>query len=98
VRAFLFAALRAFFVIVLAALTLFLIASQESLRITVNGIRAEKLATVTSLKQDAFVARIESWAEVFTMLLGLALIALAFLAWMNATRRGSTPGMLAMLG
>jgi ABC-type sugar transport system permease subunit len=97
-RALLFSILRLIALIFTILPIVFVIGGQALLQGTLNAFDPTKLSTVTSLKPEAFLAEIMLWPQVFTTLLGSALIGAAFLLWMNASRRQTTPGMLGTLG
>jgi ABC-type sugar transport system permease subunit len=78
-----------------------IIAALELLRGTITAltrVTPETLATITNLSPADLIRQALIWPQVFTILLGITLIGLAYLFWTQAARRESTPGMLAMLG
>src|SRR5258708_5647659 len=97
-KAFVFGLLRWIMLAASILLILFDLRALELLRATLVGVRPEKLAALTSVKPEEFVQRIMVWPEVFSILLGIALISISFLFWSNAAKRDTTPGMLGMIG
>ncbi len=100
-RALLFSVLRTVMLFVTVVAIVFIIGGQAMLQNTLAAfarVTPDKLATITSLKASAFLDQIMVWPEVFTTLLGSALIGAAFLVWADAHRRETTLGLLGTLG
>src|SRR5260221_2358661 len=93
-RALLLDVLRIATMIVTIGSLLFIFAGQSLLQGTLSALKPERLAAVTSLKPAVFISQVMVWPEVFTTMLGVAFISLAFLLWTDALRRQTTPGML----
>ena len=96
-----FSLLRALFVVISILFIIFILGALNLFQGTLAafaGVSAQKLATVTSLKSAAFLAELTVWPDVFSILLGAALICLAFGIWSRAMRRESTLGMVASIG
>jgi multiple sugar transport system permease protein len=80
---------------------IYIIANIELLRESIARLdRADpaRLASFTSLSAADLVRRVLVWPQVFTVILGTTLLGLAFLLWMTATRRETTPGTLTSIG
>jgi multiple sugar transport system permease protein len=91
------AVLRWIALIVTVLFVIYIIANIELLRESIVRLdRADpaRLAALTSLSAADLVRRVLVWPQVFTVILGTTLLGLAFLVWMTATRRETTPGTL----
>ena len=93
--------LRWLMVVVAILLIVYIIAGLELLRGTLTAfarVTPDKLALLTPLKAADIVRQALTWYQVFTILLGTALIGLAYRFWMNATHHQTSLGMLRMFG
>ncbi|PJF35101.1 MAG: hypothetical protein CUN49_12280 [Candidatus Thermofonsia Clade 1 bacterium] len=89
----LFAAVALLFVI-------YVLGAQDMLRQTLTQLERvprETLREFTRLSPTALADTVLQWNEVFTMLLGLGLIGLAYFFWSRAKHRESSSGMLSTL-
>ena len=94
-------ALRWAMLAIAALLVMYIIGGIELLRESIVRLgRADpaRLAALTSLSAADLVQRVLVWPQVFTILLGTALVGLAFYLWVGAARRQTTPGTLAAVG
>lgn len=92
VRALVFTAVLGFMFYVLAAQDSLIISLTQLARLPV-----EELRQFTRLRIATFTAQVGYWSEVFTMLLGIGSIALAFVLWQSSRRRETTAGMFLTL-
>lgn len=78
-------------------LVVYVLGAQEALRASIASlanVTPEQLREVTRLRLPALVDRLSIWSQVYTMLLGIGLIGLAYYVWSRARQRETTGGML----
>ncbi len=98
--AMIFGALRWFALLFGILLLLFLIGRADQLRAAAMGIARidpDKLSAVTDTKPELLASDVLVWPQILALLLGMALIGLAYLSWQSASRRATTPGLLTMI-
>ncbi len=95
------AAARWLMIAVVVGTVVYITGALELLRGTLSAfgrVSPDKLAALTSAKPADLVRQALIWPQVFTILLGISLIGLAYTLWSSATRRQTTPGMLGTFG
>jgi multiple sugar transport system permease protein len=86
---------------VAALLVIYVVGGIELIRESIEQLGhadPARLAALTSLSAADLVQRVLVWPQVFTILLGTALVGLAFYLWAGAARHQTTPGTLATVG
>jgi ABC-type sugar transport system permease subunit len=99
-RAFVLGLLRWFVVAAVVGLIVYVLGAQDALRtslVQLARLPAEELRTLTRFRIANIVETVSQWSEVYTMLLGISLIALAFSLWQNARHSETNKGMLGSL-
>jgi len=92
--------LRLFLVVAVIGLVVYVIATQESLRASIaslSSVTPEQLREVTRIRLPNLIAELSMWSQVYTMLLGIGLIGLAYYTWRQAQRRQTIPGMVGII-
>ncbi len=95
-----FGLVRWLFAAIAIGFVLYVLSAQDALRITLAQFArapAEAVREVTRVRPAVLVDTVSQWQEVFTMLLGIGLIGLAYFFWSSAKRRETTSGMLSTI-
>jgi multiple sugar transport system permease protein len=96
-KAFRLSVLRLFLIAAVIGLVVYVIAAQETLRVSIDSLSAitpEELRAVTRIRLPNLVAELSMWSQVYTMLLGIGFTGLAYYTWRGAQRRETPLGML----
>jgi ABC-type sugar transport system permease subunit len=92
-----FSLLRLLLAGAMVGLVVYVAAAQESLRASIASlatITPEDLRAVTRVRLPNLVAELSMWSQVYTMLLGIGFIGLAYYAWSRVQRRETPQGMV----
>mgnify|MGYP005841279251 CR=1 FL=1 len=88
---------RAFLVVAAIGFIMYVLTAQEALRATLtqmDGVTQEQLRQITRLRLTTIVEGAQMWMQVYTMLLGIGLIGLAYYLWSNARREERSRDMV----
>jgi ABC-type sugar transport system permease subunit len=95
-----FGIIRWLFAAIALVLVIYVIGAQDALRQTLTQferVPRETLRAFTRVTPATLVDTVSQWNEVFTMILGLGFIGLAYFFWSRAKHRETTSGMLSTL-
>lgn len=95
-----FNTLRALLVVAIVGLVVYVIAAQEAFRVSIaslSTVTQDELRAVTRIRLPSLIEQLSMWSQVYTMLLGIGLIGLAYYTWRRAQRRQTIPGMIGII-